>query len=73
MITFMTGTISMMPHQLGLPRRSATAIHTMIAMIRLTNGIKKRTIHQTGFWATFNNRIMLAIGIHASQLFGVLV
>src|SRR5260370_3314910 len=72
-MTLTTGTIMRMPHQLGLPRASATPIQTMIMMMMFTRGIRKSTIHQIGFLAIFSSRMTLAMGIHASQGFSVLV
>jgi hypothetical protein len=61
------------PHPFGLPRATATPIHSTIAMTMFTRGIRNRMIHQTGFLAMFSIRKMLAIGIHASHPFAVLV
>ena len=65
------GTIIRMPHQLGLPRASATAIQTRIAITMFTTGMKNRRIHHRGFLATINIKMILAMGIRAARVFRV--
>src|SRR5215468_3079667 len=70
---FATGTIVRMPHQLGFPRASAIAIHTIIAITMLSKGTRSRRNHHIGFLAMLSMRNRLAIGIQASHAFAVLV
>jgi len=72
-IRFATGTITKIPHQVGLLRTSAIAIQTMTMNTMLTSGIKNKTIHQIGFFAMFNIRMIFKIGIHANHAFSVFV